>query len=319
MKKVMNFAEKYSVIVVLLVLIAIFGIAKPEAFLTSGNFFAILRQVTITGIMTVGLLFVMITGGIDLGVGSMVSFVGILSSFMMVKLGVNPAAAIILTLITATVIGLSFGTIIVKTGIFAMIGTLAASQIIQGIAYLICGGLPISGLPKGVSSIAQGYVGIIPAPVIFLVIVILIAAFILNYTYSGRYLYLVGSNKEAARLSGINIDKVQIVSYGICSFLAGVAGIIMLARVNSGQPAVGVGLEMDCLTAAVIGGVSLAGGEGKVSKAIAGILIMGVLVNGMTIMNFGEYHQMVIKGTIFLLAVCFDGLQKVVGRKKVNI
>lgn len=313
MKQVLDFMKKYSVIAVLILLIIIFGGLKPASFLTAGNLFTVLRQVSITGIMTVGLMFVMLAGGIDLSIGSVVSFVGILASYMMVKCGIPPVAAIIITLLISTVIGLLMGMIIVKTGIFPMIGTLAVSQILQGTAYIICGGLPISGLPKGVSKLSLGYVGIIPVPVILLFVIVCIAGFVLNYTYVGRYFYLVGSNGEAARLSGISRQGVQILSYGICACLSGFAGIIMLARINSGQAAVGVGMEMDCLTAAVIGGVSLVGGEGKITKAMAGILIMGVLANGMTILNFGEYQQTVIKGIIFLLAVCFDGIQKIMG------
>ena len=223
MKRLMNVAKKYSVIVVLIVLVLVFGIAKPESFLTAGNWFAILRQVSITGIMTLGLLFVMLSGGIDLAIGSMVSFVGILSAYMMVEKGINPVIAIVLTLIISTCIGLAMGAVIVKTGIFAMIGTLAVSQILQGVAYMISDGLPISGLSAGVNQLAQGYVGAIPIPVILLFAIACVVGFVLNYTYVGRYFYLVGSNAEASRLSGINMHTVQILSYGISAFLYAVA------------------------------------------------------------------------------------------------
>ena len=138
-------------------------------------------------------------------------------------------------------------------------------------------------------------------------------------TYIGRHFYAIGSNEEAARLSGINTNKLKVATYAIGGFLSGLAGIIMLARISSGQPTAGKNMEMDCLTAAVIGGVSLTGGEGKISTAVCGVLIIGVLTNGMTIMNISEYYQLVIRGCIFLGAVCLDGIQKqIAGGKKVK-
>lgn len=153
---------------------------------------------------------------------------------MIVNMNMNPILAIVITMTVSTLMGLFYGFIIVKTNIFAMIGTLAASQIISGITYLIRGGLPISGMPDGIKQLAQGYVGPIPIPVVLFVLIVAVAGFFLNYTHVGRYLYIVGSNGEAARLSGINKQLVQIISFGIGTFLAGFAGIIMMSRVNSG-------------------------------------------------------------------------------------
>lgn len=284
--------------------------------MTVSNMFTIVRQSSIMGIATIGLLFVMIAGGIDLSLGSVISLQTVLVAVLLTKAGLGLLPAYAVGLLVTTVIGLVTGSIIVKTGIFPMIGTLALQIILQGIAYLICGGMPVSNLPAEAKVIGQGYVGAIPIPVIVFIIVVIIAAVVLNRTYIGRHFYAIGSNEEAARLSGINTAKLKVATYGIGGFLSGLAGLIMLARISSGQPTAGKNMEMDCLTAAVIGGVSLVGGEGRISTAVCGVLIIGVLTNGMTILNISEYYQLVIRGCIFLGAVCLDGIQKQLAGKK---
>ena len=154
-----------------------------------------------------------------------------------------------------------------------LIGTLALQIILQGVAYLICGGMPVSNLPATAKIIGQGYVGPIPFPVIIFVLVMIVATIVLNRTYIGRHFYAIGSNEEAARLSGINTAKLKVATYAIGGFLSGLAGLIMLARISSGQPTAGKNMEMDCLTAAVIGGVSLTGGEGRISTAVCGVSV----------------------------------------------
>lgn len=316
MDKLKNFIKQYFVLVILIFLIILFGSMSPDSFLTVSNMFTIVRQSSIMGIATIGLLFVMIAGGIDLSLGSVISLQTVLVAVLLTKAGLGLLPAYAVGLLVTTVIGLVTGSIIVKTGIFPMIGTLALQIILQGIAYLICGGMPVSNLPAEAKVIGQGYVGAIPIPVIVFIIVVIIAAVVLNRTYIGRHFYAIGSNEEAARLSGINTAKLKVATYGIGGFLSGLAGLIMLARISSGQPTAGKNMEMDCLTAAVIGGVSLVGGEGRISTAVCGVLIIGVLTNGMTILNISEYYQLVIRGCIFLGAVCLDGIQKQLAGKK---
>ena len=316
MDKLKNFIKQYFVLVILIFLIILFGSMSPDSFLTVSNMFTIVRQSSIMGIATIGLLFVMIAGGIDLSLGSVISLQTVLVAVLLTKAGMGLLPAYAVGLLVTTVIGLVTGSIIVKTGIFPMIGTLALQIILQGIAYLICGGMPVSNLPAEAKVIGQGYVGAIPIPVIVFIIVVIIAAVVLNRTYIGRHFYAIGSNEEAARLSGINTAKLKVATYGIGGFLSGLAGLIMLARISSGQPTAGKNMEMDCLTAAVIGGVSLVGGEGRISTAVCGVLIIGVLTNGMTILNISEYYQLVIRGCIFLGAVCLDGIQKQLAGKK---
>ncbi|MFZ1382542.1 MAG: ABC transporter permease [Scrofimicrobium sp.] len=319
MEAIKRFSKEYSVVLVLLVIVLFMGLMKPNEFLSLSNMFTILRQVSILGILTVGMLFAMVAGGIDLSVGSMVSFTCVLAAVFMSKMGWPPVLAIIATLLVAMLIGLAMGTVIVKSEIFPMIGTLAVMTILGGFAYLVAGGKPVSPIPESVKFLAQGYISIVPVPVIILLIVLVVAAFVLNRTYIGRYFYLVGSNEEASRLSGIPTDKVKILSYMICSTLAGLGGVIMMSRVSSGQPNVGLAMEMDVLTAAVIGGVSLMGGEGKIGKAFSGVLLLGVLLNAMTILNISEHWQMVVKGTVFLAAVTFAGFQHVMARRKKRV
>lgn len=319
MDKFKNFMKQYFVVVVLIVLIIFFGILSPDSFLTMSNMFTIVRQSAIMGIATIGLLFVMISGGIDLSLSAIISLQSVLVAVLLTKMSWGLLPAYAAGLLVTTVFGLVTGTIIVKTGIFPMIGTLALQIILQGVAYLVCGGMPVSGLPSSAKVIGQGYISVVPIPVIVFALVILIATIVLNRTYIGRHFYAIGSNEEAARLSGINTAKLKVATYAVSGFLSGLAGIIMLARISSGQPTAGKNIEMDCLTAAVIGGVSLMGGEGRISTAVCGVLIMGVLTNGMTILNVSEYYQLVIRGGIFLGAVCLDGIQKqLAGRKKVK-
>lgn len=317
MTKFKFFIKQYFVLVILIFLIVLLGSLSPDSFLTMSNMFTILRQSSIMGIATIGLLFVMITGGIDLSVGAVISLESVLAAVLLTKLGLGLLPAYLLGVMGSTLIGLLTGMIIVKTGIFPMIGTLALQIILQGAAYLVCGGMPVSNIPKESKVIGQGYIGPVPLPVILFIAVIIIASIVLNRTYIGRHFYAIGSNEEAARLSGIHTAKLKVCTYAIAGFLSGLAGLIMLARISSGQPTAGKNMEMDCLTAAVIGGVSLTGGEGRISTAVCGVLIIGVLTNGMTILNISEYYQLVIRGCIFLGAVCLDGIQKnLAGRNK---
>lgn len=318
MSKVKSFIKQYFVVLILVFIVLLFGILSPNSFFSMSNFMTIIRQSAIMGIATVGLLFVMIAGGIDLSLSSVISLESVLVAVILTQWGWGMVPTYVFGLVITTFIGLVTGFIIVKTGIFPMIGTLALQIILQGVTYLICGGMPVSGLPSVAKVIGQGYVGAVPVPAIIFAVVIAVAAIVLNRTYVGRHFYAIGSNEEAARLSGINTAKLKVATYAIGGFLSGLAGIIMLARVSSGQPTSGKGMEMDCLTAAVIGGVSLTGGEGRISTAVCGVLIIGVLTNGMTILNISEYHQQVIRGCIFLGAVCLDGIQKQLAGRKVK-
>jgi ribose transport system permease protein len=218
--------------------------------------------------------------------------------------------ASILALIMSAAIGFTNGWIIANIRMPPLIVTLAMLIIVEGLAYLICKGLPIYGFPKSFAVIGQGYIGPIPIPVIIMIVILAIGSFILNKTYFGRYFYAVGGNEQAANLSGIKVNNVKYLVYTLSGFFAGIAGIVILSRTNSAQVLSGKGLEFDVLTACVLGGVSVTGGFGKISNVVAGVLILGVLSNGLVLLDVSQFAQMVIKGSVLMLAVAFDCLQR---------
>ncbi len=234
----------------------------------------------------------------------------------MVNLGWNMWLAIFVSLLASTLIGLVNGVAVANLNMPALIVTFATQTIFEGLAYIICGGIPIFGFSDAFSFIGQGYIGAIPSPVVLLIIAFLVGGFILVKSYFGRYIYAVGGNEEAAELSGIQVKKIKYLVYALSGLFAGIAGIVMLSRTNSGQPTAGKGYEFDVITAVVLGGVSVNGGAGKISNVIAGVLIIGMLGNGMVLLNVSSYVQMVVKGLILAIAVGFDCYQKLSLRKK---
>lgn len=294
---------------VLILLFAGFAIANPR-FLGTSNLFTMARQVSMYGIASVGMTFVILIGGIDLSAGSVITIVNVVCAYLMVNMGFGIVAAIAVSLLLSVLIGLMNGFFVATIGIPAIIATFAAQIIFEGAAYLLGGGIPIWGFDERFKVIGQGYLGPIPVPVIIMVVCFAIGSFILNKTYFGRNFYAVGGNEDAARLSGIRVKRIKYLIYALGGFFAGLAGIVMLSRTNSAQPTAGKGYEFDVITCVVLGGVSVTGGSGKMSNVIAGVLIIGVLTNGMILLNIGSYMQMVVKGIILLLAVGFDYVQK---------
>lgn len=293
----------------LLIMILFFSIANPN-FLAVRNLMNIMKQVAIYGIASVGMTYVILLGGIDLSIGSIISLVNIVAAYVMVNLGLHPVIAILAALLVSTAIGFMNGLIIAEFKMPELIVTFASQTIFAGLAYIICNGTPISRFPEGFLTIGQGYVGIIPIPVIIMIVIFAIGWFISEKTYFGRYFYAIGGNEEAAQLSGINVKQVKYLVYSLSGFFAGLAGIVMLARANTGQPNAGLGYEFDVITCVVLGGVSTTGGSGKMSNVIAGVMIIGVLQNGMVLLDVSSYMQMVVKGVILLIAVGADCVQR---------
>jgi ribose transport system permease protein len=229
----------------------------------------------------------------------------------MVNMGIHPVIAVIISLVAATLIGLLNGFMVSTLGIPAIIATYATQTAFMGLTLIICGGMPISGFSKGFATIGQGYLGIIPIPVIIMIVCFIIGAFILNKTYFGRYFYAVGGNVEAAKLSGIRVSRIKYLVFAISGFFAGLAGIVMLSRTNSGNASAGAdGFEFEVITCVVLGGVSVSGGYGKMSGVIAGTFIIGALKNGMVLMDVNSYIQKIVMGVVLALAVGFDCIQK---------
>lgn len=308
-ENIINKMKKSAIWLVLLVLVVIFTSANPR-FLSMNNLFTVARQVSMYGIASIGMTFVILIGGIDLSTGSIITIVNVVCAYLMVNLGFGIPEAILVSLVMATAIGLLNGMLISTIGIPAIIATFATQTIFAGIAYLISGGTPIYGFDPRFKVIGQGYVGPVPVPVILMAICFFVGAFILNKTYFGRYFYAVGGNEEASTLSGIRVGRVKYLIYALSGLFAGLAGIVMLSRTNSAQPTAGIGYEFDIITCVVLGGVSIVGGFGKISGVIAGVLIIGVLTNGMVLLNVSNYTQMVVKGLVLIIAVGFDTLQK---------
>jgi len=274
------------------------------------NLFTVARQVSMYGIASIGMTFVILIAGIDLSTGSIITIVNVMCAYLMVNMGLGMPEAVMISIVMATAIGLLNGVLISTIGIPAIIATFATQTIFAGLAYLLSGGTPIYGFDPRFKVIGQGYVGPVPVPVIIMIFCFALGAFILNKTYFGRYFYAVGGNEEAAALSGIRVGRIKYLIYSLSGMFAGLAGVVMLSRTNSAQPTAGLGYEFDVITCVVLGGVSITGGLGKISGVVAGVLIIGVLTNGMVLLNVSNYTQMVVKGLVLILAVGFDTLQK---------
>ncbi len=294
----------YGILVVLVVLCLLFGLMSP-VFFSAENILNILRQVAVVGIVAVGMTFVILTGGIDLSVGSIIGIASVFTAKLM--LGGMPAAwAVLLTLAICALAGLFNGLVVNELFIPPLVATLGTMTALRGVAFLISGGLPVFGFSNSLSFLGQGYLWRIPIPVIIMAVTFALGFLLLDSTRFGRYVYGVGGNEEATRLSGVGVKSIKALVYTISGLLSGIAGIVLLSRINSGQPKAGQGYEMDVVTAVVIGGVSIAGGEGNILLVVAGVLIMGVLSNGMILLNMNEYVQWVVKGLVLLAAVGFD-------------
>lgn len=306
---VKKFIKSNAIWLVFIAMVIIFSVANPN-FIKPSNLVAISRQVAVYGIASIGMTFVILIAGIDLSTGSIITLVNIVCAYMMVNMGVNMWVALIISLIIATLVGVLNGFMVSTLGMPALIATFASQTVFEGIAYLICGGMPISGFDKNFDLFGRWSIGIVPISAIIMIACFAIGSFILNKSYFGRYFYAIGGNEEAAELSGIRVGRMKYLIYALSGFFAGLAGIVMLSRTGSGQATAGLGYEFDVITCVVLGGVSVNGGFGKMSGVVAGVLIIGSLTNGMILMDVNSYMQMVVKGVVLAIAVGFDCLSK---------
>ena len=303
-----NILGNYGIIFVLIALIVMFSLMS-DRFLLPSNIFNVLRQISIIGIISVGMTFVMLTGGIDLSCGSVAGFAGVGAALLMtgaVGTEMHPALASVLVCLGGLLLGLLNGAFIHWLKVPPFIATLGMMTSVRGIAYIITGGLPVFGFNPDFIKLGQGYLGVIPIPVLIMAAVFIFGAIFLTTTAAGRHIYGIGGNEEASRLSGVNIRNIKLLVYGIAGFMSALAGIVLLARVNSGQPNAGTGYELDVVTAVVLGGVRMTGGQGRIYMVIVGVLIMGVMTNGMTMLAINEYVQRVVKGLVLIAAIAFD-------------
>lgn len=296
--------RQYGLILALVILVIAFSFAS-EYFFTVNNLLNVARQVSVTAIVAVGMTFVIISGGIDLSVGSTLALSGVTGSMAFVATGSAPVA-LLAGLATGGFIGLFSGLIIAKGRITSFIVSLAMLGIIRGAAFLVTGGNPVTASDPSFTWFGVGSIGWIPVPIIFAVIVLAAGWFVLTKTKFGRYVYAIGGNERASRWTGLNVARVQIAVYFVVGLLAGIAGVILAGRLGSGQPFAGNGFELDVIAAVILGGSSLAGGRGKIQGTLIGVLIIGVVNNGLTLLNVSTYWQMVVQGAIILIAVFID-------------
>jgi len=310
------FFKLYGIIIVLVVLLAIFALLNPY-FLTLNNLFELLKQVAFLGIISVGVTFCMLTAGIDLSVGSNMALSVVMAATVMQAVpfgdasGANVALACMVGIGLTTCIGLINGFLINEIKIPPLIVTLAMMQIVRGLVFIVTGAIPVyKNIPKGFLFLGQGSVGIIPFPVIMMAAIFIVCTVILVKTVYGRHVYCVGGNEEVARLSGINVRRIKYSVYSISGFLAGVAGILLLSRMNSGQPRAAIGYEIEAVTACVLGGVSMAGGLGRLWSVFFGVAIMGTLSYGLISVSVNDFWQQLIKGLVLLAAVGIDSMSR---------
>lgn len=308
-EKVFNIIKTYGIIVVFIIILVIFSLASP-VFFTVSNILNVVRQVSVNGIIAVGMTLVIVSGGLDLSVGAQVTFFNVFTAYLMVEQSIPAVLAVMIGILLCVLNGLIIGVSVTKFHIPPMIASLAMMTIMKGLAFIISEGQPISGLPKNFNIIGQGYVFGIPIPAICFISIVILGAIILNKTYFGRFFFAVGGNEEAAELSGINVDFIKILTYMLCGLLTGFAAYIMLSRVNLGSPNTGTGLEFTVITAVTLGGVSVSGGRASLLGVVAGVLILGCLNNGFILLNIDEYVQEVVQGIVLLVAVGFDCTQR---------
>ena len=305
-----NLIKSNAIWLVFIAEVIIFAIASGGTFLTPNNVVNISRQVSYYGIASIGMTFVILIAGIDLSIGSIITFVNIICAYMMVNMGMNMWVAVIISLIFATAIGTLNGAMVASIGIPALIATFASQPVFEGISYLISGGRPISGFTPNFGLFGRWTVGPVPVCALIMIACFALGSFILNKSYFGRYFYAIGGNEEAAELSGIRVNRMKYLIYALSGLFAGLAGIVLLSRSGSSQSTVGKGLEFDVITCVVLGGVSVNGGVGRMSGVVAGVLIIGSLTNGMILMDVSEYTQMVVKGLVLAVAVGIDCMSK---------
>jgi ribose transport system permease protein len=315
--------RELNVLVGLLVLCLFFYWQRPDAFAKPSNLAVIMRFIATFGMLAMGEVLIIITGGIDLSVGSMTAFTGVVAAWMMLKGigGVVPSMglvpAILITLMLGTLIGLWHGLFVTKLKIPPFIITLGTYLWARGLAALITRGYPqVFPSEHPFLILGQGELGVIPISFLILLGVAMVISIILNHTALGNRIYAVGGNIEAARLSGVKVDRVRIFCYAVSGFLAALTGIILASRLGQGTPVVGSAYELWAIAAAVIGGTSLMGGEGTVLGAIIGAAIMGVMQNGMVLLNVSSYIQDVILGAVLIIAVVYDTVRRTGGARK---
>lgn len=301
-----SFMEKIIPFIGLILLIIVVSILNPS-FLDLSNLLNLLRQISINGLIAFGMTFIILTGGIDLSVGSILA---LSSAFiaLMITSGVDPIIALIIGVLIGFFLGAVNGLLVTKGNMAPFIATLATMTIFRGLTLVITDGNPITNLGDSYlfQLFGKGYFIGIPVPAVTMIIVFVILLIILQKTTFGRHTYAIGGNEVAAKISGIKVNKIKILIYGISGLMSALAGGILTSRLNSAQPTAGTSYELDAIAAVVLGGTSLTGGKGRIVGTLIGVLIIGVLNNGLNLLGVSSFYQQVVKGVVILIAVLID-------------
>ena len=298
--KFKNVIRQYGILIGLIGLIIVFSILS-ERFFTVSNMLIVMRQTSIVAFLAFGMTFVILGAGIDLSVGSVLAFSGAVTAGVMQNGSVF--FGILAGLAVGAALGAFSGLVITKLRIPAFIATLAMMAIARGGTLVYTDGRPITGLPSSFAFLGRGYIGNVPFPIILMLAIFILSYIILKLTRFGRYVYATGGNINAARASGIKVDNIVISNFTISGLLSGLTGIILASRLNSAQPTAGMGYELDAIAAVVLGGTNLFGGEGELWGTLVGAFIMGILNNGLNMLNVSSFYQQVVKGIVILIAV----------------
>ncbi|MDT7515623.1 ABC transporter permease [Rhodoferax mekongensis] len=302
----------------LIALIVVFTVLKPDAFMTQDNIIGILQSTTVIGVLAIASTFIIITSGIDLSVGVLMTFCAVMAGVFMVNLGLPMPLGIVLAIGMGCLCGALSGLAITKLKVPPFIATLGMMMLLKGVSLIITNTRPIyfsdvAGFDQiALGSLIGELIPSLPIPngVLIMFIVAVVCAIVLNKTALGRYTFALGSNEEAVRLSGVNVDRWKVIIYTFAGGICGISGLLIASRLNSAQPALGQGYELDAIAAVVIGGTSLSGGVGTILGTIIGAFIMSVLINGLRIMSVAQEWQMVLTGLIIILAVYTDNLRR---------
>ncbi|MDR0568043.1 MAG: ABC transporter permease [Spirochaetaceae bacterium] len=298
-------------LIILCLILVIYDIIQSRTvFFTTNNIMNVLRQVATNIYIACGMTMIIILGGIDLSVGSIVGLSGCVTAMLIAYNDWPIAAAVIAGLAVGLLSGAFNGLIISKTTIPPFIVTLAMMNIARGAGYVYTGGQPIRIMSDSFNFIGSGYIGEVPVPVIYLIVIVLISSFIMNRTKLGRHIYAVGGNPMAARFSGIKNGRILFFAYLFSGLMSAISGVVLASRMFSGQPTAGQSFEMDAIAAVVLGGTSMSGGVGKIGGTVIGALIIGVLNNGLNLLNINSFWQYIVKGVVILIAVYVDFLKK---------
>ena len=295
-----------GVVIALVILVLALSIASPQ-FRTLDNILSLLRQSSINGLIAFGMTCVILTGGIDLSVGSVLALTAAFAASM-IKSGLPAPLAMLIGLVIGGLFGLFSGVLVTKGRLQPFIATLISMTVFRGLTMVFTDGRPISGLGDSglIKFIGKGYVFVVPFPAILFLVLFAVFSFVLGKTTFGRRVYATGSNALSAKLAGVNIDKTKICVYVISGVMSALAGLILISRLNSAQPTLGEGYELDAIASVALGGTSMNGGRGRIWGTFIGVLIIAVLSNGLNILGISSYYQSVVKGIVILIAVLSD-------------